>query len=1015
MTMPRLDPVMDPLAQYLRQQNDLSLTPYQRPARPPAGAARRPEADREAYLRALQEMLVNANWRGRQPDAARALPADATATVNPADRLRPVGRMQAGDDPNAPRAIPRSREPERGLAANLRDAGRVALGAAGDVGGSLVEGGARLVGADARAEEAAAARRALRAETEPQTPLGAVAQPVAALAANAAPYLALGGTPFPLLGSAAMTGVQSQAEGGSMAGMLGVENPTLRGALDVGADLALGMAAPAVRGLRAGGARGMAQAVGGELGQELRGLQTLAGEGRLAPGLSTMDVGGADARRPRVAASNLTDATLSTLFDDVTPEQAMQMARRGEHLKQSATTGQYVGGPPGMDSPQKLAAVRRSADDKVARGAFNADWYDRRRSSIGEAAGFDPATMAPESPEGTLANLMSRGSAAYSPQASPTSEMQWFLRQHLGQTVGGQQLQPRFLQQAENVGSAYRYNAQTGQLEIDPAQIELANKTGGYADAGNPTVNADELFRTANDQWHARVMGFVHPDGSDWTAGLTDAQHGYLTGENLLLADRANKRGLMVNERPFAWDPRSAQAATWGTARLDDALAEQAERVAKHEKKLAKYEAELAKWQAAKEAGKKVGPRPTKPAAPTLASMQELTDYAKAGTDDALDLQTAAINQEYTPGPSAFLSGFKGLPGEAQEAYARAQQQVWGQSNPILAALDQYQKPIVETMGVWRDPATGVIERNLGDVSRPIVSTEPTPTGKFDKKGVEQKTGQRLTPESKRLMETVSAIEGVTRGQYGTGMSKFTPANSSFTGDEKTGAFIAGPDAELGRAKSALETAGFDVIVDASSGGLHVGRFAPEGKTWNSDPGVAVSWPDLQKGKVVPLNGNDVQKRLRAALAGSGANNIEVTPGRLESGFEAVPWGEEGAGSVARYLENRLGQVFEAPARLDAAQVPQALAQRFQTAERFAREQGMGAPYRQDVAKLYDLLRADKGGGFQRFLQALRESGYAGLPAAAITIGGGAALVNLGRDPRRGQSSGQQDERQRRF
>lgn len=769
-------------------------------------------------------------------------------------------------------------------------------------------------------------------------------------------------------------------------------------------------------GMLPGGTVAKRAAVGGAMGayydpeNPIAGAVTGAGLGELLhqtikrggpPGLTIEDVSGKTPevpgpRRSNVAASNISDVTLANLFEGVTPEEALRLAQQGAHLKQNPNTGQYVGGPPGMDSPQKLAATRRSADARVQAGASNADWYGRRREGIGEAAGFEPGTTPLESPEANKANLMSRGTASYSPQASPLSELQWFLKQHMGHTVDGVQLQPRFLQQSDNLANAYRYNAKTGTFELTPEAIELANKTGGYSDAGNPTIDPKKLFRTANDQWHARVMGFVQPDGSDWTAGLSDAQHGYLTGENLLLAERAKRDGVLVDGKPFDWDPRSAQAATWGAARFDKAFAEQAERIAKYEKKDKAYQRDLAKWEANKQAGKQVGPKPSAPAKPTIYTEQELWDYANEGTDNAIKQQTAAINQEYAPGPDAFLPGFSALPKEAQNAYAKQQMDVWGPRNPILTGLDQFQRPITQTQGVWKDPVSGEMQYNLGDVSRPIVSTEPTPTGRFNKEGEEIKSGQRLTDQSKRLMETTSAIEGVTRGQYGTGMAKFTPANSSFTGAEKTGAFIDGPKEQLAKAKDALTSAGFDVVEDASTGGLHVGRFAPEGNTWNSEPGVKVDWPDKQG---VPLDGTDVQRRMRKALA-SAASDLEMTPGRLESGFEGVPWGDEGAGDVSRYLERRLGQVFEAPARLDAAGVPDVLGRRFQTAEQFAGQQGL-TPFRPDVAKLYDLLRGDKGGGFQNFLEYVKRNGYQGLPAAALTTGGGAILSQMAQDANR--------------
>ena len=69
MTMPRLDLLLDPLNQYLRQQNDLSLTPYQRLRQaPPKRPAEAPTGSpgwrqRQAMLDAVEQMLASQRLR----------------------------------------------------------------------------------------------------------------------------------------------------------------------------------------------------------------------------------------------------------------------------------------------------------------------------------------------------------------------------------------------------------------------------------------------------------------------------------------------------------------------------------------------------------------------------------------------------------------------------------------------------------------------------------------------------------------------------------------------------------------------------------------------------------------------------------------------------------------------------------------------------------------------------------------------------------------------------------------
>lgn len=312
MTMPRLDLLLDPLNQYLRQQNDLSLTPYQRPRQaPPKRPAEAPTGSpgwrqRQAMLDAVEQMLASQRLRDGselpiydrersmlptmevRADAPQAFEAGVARAMSPA--------LERGAPPAVTARVP-------GLGESLADVGKMTAGALYDSGASLVEGGARLASrlpyfprAGDVADEVQRSREAMRAATEPTTGLGKAAQLPATMVAYGLPFAATAGTTFPILGSAALTGMQSQAKDASLAGALGVENPMLRGALDVGADMAFSLAGPLFKGAEAAGMRGAGQAVRRELGQELRGLQTLAGEGRLAPGLSTMDVGGAEDR-----------------------------------------------------------------------------------------------------------------------------------------------------------------------------------------------------------------------------------------------------------------------------------------------------------------------------------------------------------------------------------------------------------------------------------------------------------------------------------------------------------------------------------------------------------------------------------------------------------------------------------------------------------------------------------------------------------------------------------------------
>lgn len=674
-----------------------------------------------------------------------------------------------------------------------------------------------------------------------------------------------------------------------------------------------------------------------------------------------------------VAKSNVTNESVAAIFDALNADEAMVAARRGAHLKQNPGTGQYIGGPRGVDSPQKIGAMRAAVDAKVEDGVSNAAWYDRARATARNLTGFTPE-MSKVSEEAKKASLFARGGAAYSPQATPPVEVNAFLRQHNEKVLRGNDIVPRTGSQARNVARAYEPNETTGGFSLFPERIKLGKKTGPYADAKDPTVDEKELYQTANDIWHGRVFGYAgskkNPD-APFSRGFTPQEHGFLTGENLLMAERAQQKGLNPpGYDNFAWTPRAGQAATWGSERFNQTKAAQ-------EKAVKKYERELARYEKAKARGKEA----KKPTAPKIESDDALRAKANAGIDEAVAKHVAAINAEFAPGSnSGMYQGFGDVPKDVQDEFSRESLRVTGKYNPVTNAMQMFQEPTVMTRGEWTDDVTGEVSHSLTDVSKPLVGLKNTDLG-FTATGKKRKGGQMIDDASRGALEVQSAIEGVLRGQQGVGVGKFTAANSSMKSGEKTGAHLAGTPEELAAARAALEgTYGLNVM-DLGQDGLFAGKYAPSqlgpaasGTVWNSF-----------------VDGKEVQGAVKDALK-STPGAISVTPGRLESGLTTVPWGAEGSGQVARFLDEQLSRpdFINAAQRLDAANIPAMLDARRDVADRVL------GPYnanvnRPDVQRLLDLISARLGGGFQNFQQYVRDNGFQGLPALGLMAGGAAA------------------------
>jgi len=81
----------------------------------------------------------------------------------------------------------------------------------------------------------------------------------------------------------------------------------------------------------------------------------------------------------------------STLYSGVDPtpliDEAIVAANKVIGERRVGTTGQYVGAPPGIDSPEKMTTLRQSVFDLAEQGAQGRMWYERSGKAILDAVG----------------------------------------------------------------------------------------------------------------------------------------------------------------------------------------------------------------------------------------------------------------------------------------------------------------------------------------------------------------------------------------------------------------------------------------------------------------------------------------------------------------------------------------------------------------------------------------------------------------------------------------------------
>lgn len=643
-------------------------------------------------------------------------------------------------------------------------------------------------------------------------------------------------------------------------------------------------------------------------------LQALGVGGDVLTGLGPAGAAiGMAAKAPRVAQlakKARAPKAIGSIYDAVTdPAEAIRMALRGDHIKRDAS-GSLVGAPQSVNSPQQLGAMRRAVDAKASDGAFNADWYDRARMAAQDLTG-DPATQ----------NLFARGTAAYSPQATPSEEVNYFVRQFNDRQLGTGQVRPRT--------ASAMVNVDRGIASGDGDAVRLGKKTGPYADAKNPTIPDESLYKTANDIWHGRVFGYTDSDGSQFSRGFTPQEHGFLTGENLLMSDRLTKAGVPVGSMPEGtpWTPRRGQAATWGAER---------------------------ERQFIDKAQKAAGGRELTPG-----ELTEIRKRAAYGIDDAVERNTAYLTGEYVPGASLqHLDGIKDLPEEARAAFSlersRAMSDPAGRSLLLTEGAGMLSRPALPARGEYVNSA-GVTEFNPMFADRPLVGLQPA--------GKARGGGPTVQAGDAAALDALANLQGLTTVQEGAPWHKITPKNSSMTRAGQTGARSQGPAASMAPLKSILEQRGLGLV----------------------DTGDGYSVMDFSGN----LSGKDIQARIKQAmkdLNAQGPSGVSMQPGRKDGGY-AMPFADDagaafapGSGGATQKMLDQVGAVPNLEGRLDSATQWRAALEKLNELDAGTAAQ-TGMPVRPDITRLRQIISRDGIAGLRAWVA---KNGPAGLPAVLL-------------------------------
>ena len=221
----------------------------------------------------------------------------------------------------------------------------------------------------------------------------------------------------------------------------------------------------------------------------------------------------------------------------------------GRSKDRVGTTGQYVGGPAGMDTDTKLAKMYGSYIDDVELGAGGRDWYN-------DSSEFIDA-VSPDGMRQSVADI-----TGISSQGTGVDSNLGFAIKGINQRAAGLPVETgRFP------------NNQSPLIEqaLDNVRENLGPKRQPFADNLSVSWNPDMADTPVHDIWQGRAMGYKHPatdkfpDGKPWDAGFSPQQHSFMDDSMLEIQDQLNAAKTLGYSD---WDALNTQAAAWSGAKI---------------------------------------------------------------------------------------------------------------------------------------------------------------------------------------------------------------------------------------------------------------------------------------------------------------------------------------------------------------------------------------------------------------------------------------------------------------
>ena len=223
--------------------------------------------------------------------------------------------------------------------------------------------------------------------------------------------------------------------------------------------------------------------------------------------------------------TDVTDPLVAALDDIINPKR----------IKSGASKGQYIGAPKGIDTPQKLGALRRKMKVLAAEGEPGRFWYERSGKAVLNALGGNKEDA------DKLVQAIAITSAQTGVDLNFRFALQAFAQYKRGEKIRTGIYPTAMVKNLENMFAGKDWEGR---------------KTNNFYVNMMREIDPTKVQGVTTDIWMVRAFGFKNEKGEEITAP-TDAQYTFVENEVKRIA------------KEIGWEPQQVQASIWVTQKAN--------------------------------------------------------------------------------------------------------------------------------------------------------------------------------------------------------------------------------------------------------------------------------------------------------------------------------------------------------------------------------------------------------------------------------------------------------------